>query len=944
MNSCKDPSGGVVPTERHIPSFLNSSWGLMPTSKFQKRGTQESLCSSSVLSKRRHSFLQRETKLIRKAYTWLVHNSSQISSENVTLYSSSFMAITEFDGAGRNTYDGVNVLRRPVTTGNELCGADVGTSTPSPRLCLGLVASNADVFHSSGVQHGPTVTNCEFTYAMDDYCNVHSRGQVSVGMVVDTAAARNQTSGNEALLLVDPRLTRDAGLADDLPYGTVETMPNVVPGMHLAFHDVVSLQVMYVAEVVATRRVSASETLFGMANARLQNFTAQSHVRPGFQALAVNGSGVASRVWTVTLAHSAGNATLWEQINNTLIDVVEWSNNGSQFINNYLHDGVDGFRWKSSGALIANNLWRNAGSNLRTGLEITPLRGFLEGPFSISDVSIENNTFTGLTGNNVSGELIKVCTGMEHRANPPFVSCSNITLRNNSFPPEPWHQDRRAEKHGAAMIKSTPGSANCTEHWFDQTLDHFDFGNNETFRQRFFVCSTLDTADATAVDAIWFYCGNEANVELYVNATGLMWENAKDHRALMVFAEHRFYGATAPAPRPDGRVRYEFLTMEQALADYNVLIRAFPQLLGPQAPTPLFSRPRLPVVAFGGSYGGMLAAWLRMKYSGTIAGAISASAPILAFPGMSPPWDTNAYWQVVTRDATPAAGAAAGCDTNVRTAFQTIFALGATADGRKTLQQRLRICPHTPVANTSSVQRVAMTMLNAWDTMAMGNFPFPSDYLVFQQTGDSRFQLPAFPVRVACSHMGSAGGDHDTLLDALQRATAVLYNVTKSLSCLELPADPEFDGIWDYQWCTELLPQETYFSLSGKTDMFWDQPMNMSAINEHCQKKYGVKPRAKWIADEFGGMNGVQQSSNIVFTNGLFDPWSSGGVGVKIAAASADNTADFGINNTVKAVVIPNGAHHLDLMFSTPHDPSDVLAARKVQLENIARWTADWNR
>eukprot|EP00041_Stephanoeca_diplocostata_P034461 m.1178632 g.1178632 ORF g.1178632 m.1178632 type:complete len:100 (+) comp24526_c0_seq32:178-477(+) len=66
----------------------------------------------------------------------------------------------------------------------------------------------------------------------------------------------------------------------------------------------------------------------------------------------------------------------------------------------------------------------------------------------------------------------------------------------------------------------------------------------------------------------------------------------------------------------------------------------------PQAPTPLFSRPRLPVVAFGGSYGGMLAAWLRMKYSGTIAGAISASAPILAFPGMSPPWDTNAYWQV----------------------------------------------------------------------------------------------------------------------------------------------------------------------------------------------------------------------------------------------------------------------------------------------------------
>ena len=32
---------------------------------------------------------------------------------------------------------------------------------------------------------------------------------------------------------------------------------------------------------------------------------------------------------------------------------------------------------------------------------------------------------------------------------------------------------------------------------------------------------------------------------------------------------------------------------------------------------------------------------------------------------------------------------------------------------------------------------------------------------------------------------------------------------------------PNFDGIWNYQWCTELLPQETYFSLNGTTDMFW---------------------------------------------------------------------------------------------------------------------------
>ena len=33
--------------------------------------------------------------------------------------------------------------------------------------------------------------------------------------------------------------------------------------------------------------------------------------------------------------------------------------------------------------------------------------------------------------------------------------------------------------------------------------------------------------------------GNEAPVDLYVNATGLMWENAASFGAYLLFAEHR---------------------------------------------------------------------------------------------------------------------------------------------------------------------------------------------------------------------------------------------------------------------------------------------------------------------------------------------------------------------------------------------------------------------
>lgn len=144
----------------------------------------------------------------------------------------------------------------------------------------------------------------------------------------------------------------------------------------------------------------------------------------------------------------------------------------------------------------------------------------------------------------------------------------------------------------------------CTLRWRDATLDHFGFGRREgdTFRQRYYVCA--DHWDGSAGSPIFFYAGNEADVTLYLNATGLMWESAPSFGAALIFAEHRFYGASKPrSPRWAGR-HLRFLTVENAMADYAELVAELRRGEGGLQGEGLESAP---VIAFGGSYGGMLA-------------------------------------------------------------------------------------------------------------------------------------------------------------------------------------------------------------------------------------------------------------------------------------------------------------------------------------------------
>lgn len=156
-----------------------------------------------------------------------------------------------------------------------------------------------------------------------------------------------------------------------------------------------------------------------------------------------------------------------------------------------------------------------------------------------------------------------------------------------------------------------------------------------------------------------------------------------------------------------------------------------------------------------------------------------------------------------------------------------------------------------------------------------GDYPYPSNYL----TGGGPL-LPGYPMREACKALATPNLQGDDLLAALRDGAAVYNNATQDLTCYTPPADVEEDGEWDYQWCTELLPQESYFTLDGKKDMFWSQPYDPAFIRARCQSKYNVTPIDDWIRISYGNMpDALQSTSNIVLSNGLLGEFRGDGGG-----------------------------------------------------------------
>ncbi|KAL0436357.1 UNVERIFIED_CONTAM: Lysosomal Pro-X carboxypeptidase [Sesamum radiatum] len=422
------------------------------------------------------------------------------------------------------------------------------------------------------------------------------------------------------------------------------------------------------------------------------------------------------------------------------------------------------------------------------------------------------------------------------------------------------------------MLSASATSQDFKTYFYTQTLDHFNYGPQSyaTFQQRYMV-NFGNWGGANSSSPIFAYLGAEGPLDEDLDVIGFISDTAPFFRALAVFIEHRFYGKSVPFGSMEKAMRNQtlrgYFNSAQAIADYvEVLLHVKEK----------FSAQNSPIIVIGGSYGGMLASWLRLKYPHIALGALASSAPILYFDNITP---QNGYYSVVTKDFKEASYT---CYQTIQKSWAEIDRIASKPNGLSLLSKKFKTCSH---------------LNNSFEL---------KDYLDSIYSYAAQYnQPPIDSVRMLCRGIDRAPRG----TDVLGRIFAGIVSSKGNLSCYdtnEYNYPDETSTGWPWQTCSDLVIPIG----RGEDDtMFPAAPFNLNRFIKYCKGLYGVSPRPHWITTYYGGHDIKlvlhRFGSNIIFSNGLKDPYRS---------------------------------HCLDILYSAKTDPEWLVEQRNVEVKIIKEW------
>ncbi|XP_027189501.1 uncharacterized protein [Cicer arietinum] len=363
---------------------------------------------------------------------------------------------------------------------------------------------------------------------------------------------------------------------------------------------------------------------------------------------------------------------------------------------------------------------------------------------------------------------------------------------------------------------------NVETFYYKQVLDHFNYRpeSYHKFEQRYFM-NFKYWGGANSSAPIFAYLGAEDSIDTYPTGIGFMTDNAATFKALLVYIEHRYYGKSVPFGSRKKAFRNAstlgYFNSAQAIADYAAVLIHIKKTLHAH---------NSPIIVLGGSYGGMLASWFRLKYPHLTIGALASSAPILYFDNITP---HNAYMDLVSREFKEVSET---CYETILKSWSEIERISSQSDGLSILSERFNTC--RPLKQYSDL----------------------SEYLESMYTAAVQYNGPTSSrVSEICRGIDGASFGNDILSKIYSGLVAYEGNGTCKINYAPSNISDEVYEGWSWQRCSEMvMPIGT-----GNDTMFQPDPFNLKRYVEECKKQYGVSPRPHWVTTYYGG-HGIEQS------------------------------------------------------------------------------------
>jgi len=433
------------------------------------------------------------------------------------------------------------------------------------------------------------------------------------------------------------------------------------------------------------------------------------------------------------------------------------------------------------------------------------------------------------------------------------------------------------------------------EFWTTAKVTHFDPLDTRTFQQKYYVNSEFYQPGG----GTYLYVGAEGPLSASTACGGFWYDLAKENGARLLAIEHRFYGESQPFAYLTTE-NLVFLSATHAMADIVSLVT--------NLKANNWTEPE-PWIAFGGSYAGSVAAYLRLDYPHLFAGSVASSAPVEAEV------DFTTYQRVGT--------AAAAKFRPKCMEFYTPMMLGIYTMIAKDPEEFQDIFnPCVPIVNDSK----------AAGSLEYLTFPDVGGYMQYYHVWEPQSQVY---LDTFC----------DTLMAKADEGPIAAFRYYLETYGYYIPEQGNngtclynyFDGAVIYQKDLRALPFNYRSWFWQKCSMFgYFRTVPGSANNADyyrsvCTASYGtdVFPDEAFWDNYYGGWKNPE--TNIFFPNGGLDGWSSLSVLEK-------NVFRQGVG------LVPDASHCED-MYGVQYEQTPGMTEMHDSIRaQVLLWIKEWNR